>query len=291
MSLQQHPLSAAFPAMSAEDFQALTDSIQAIGVQNPVTLLDGMVLDGWHRYRATNDLAMDCPSTELADWIDPLDFVRAQNKTRRHLTSSAWALIEVSLRQWNPPHRPNKGAGPAPLSVSNADMAEASGTSIRLIQHAKTVASKAIPEVAEAVMRGDLGGEKAAAIAKMPKEEQAAAIDKPLPRKPAPAALTAASEPEQQPEAPPEYTELDALRDQISELQAELVVARMGDVSEEEKQHAAQLIAELQAEIKTLQVTVKAANLSRDFLMEENAQMKKQMQMQRREIDKLKAGK
>ena len=31
----QHPLSAAFPAMSAEDFQALTDSIDNIGVQNP----------------------------------------------------------------------------------------------------------------------------------------------------------------------------------------------------------------------------------------------------------------
>lgn len=97
--------------------------------------------------------------------------------------------------------------------------------------------------------------------------------------------------PEPQPEAPPEYTELDALRDQISDLQAELVVARMGDVSEDEKKQAASLIAELQAEIKTLQVTVKAANLSRDFLMEENAQMKKQMQMQRREIDKMKAEK
>ena len=39
----QHPLSAAFPAMSAEDFQALTDSIDNIGVQNPITLFEGMV--------------------------------------------------------------------------------------------------------------------------------------------------------------------------------------------------------------------------------------------------------
>ena len=92
-------------------------------------------------------------------------------------------------------------------------------------------------------------------------------------------------------EAPPEYTELDAAHDQISELQAELVVARMGDITEEEKQQAAGLIAELHAEIKTLNASLKAAYLSRDQLMEENAQMKRQMAMQRREIDKLKSTK
>lgn len=92
-------------------------------------------------------------------------------------------------------------------------------------------------------------------------------------------------------EAPPEYTELDAAHDQISELQAELVVARMGDIPEEEKQQAAGLIAELHAEIKTLNASLKAAYLSRDQLMEENAQMKRQMAMQRREIDKLKSTK
>jgi hypothetical protein len=92
-------------------------------------------------------------------------------------------------------------------------------------------------------------------------------------------------------EAPPEYTELDAAHDQISDLQAELVVARMGDIPEEEKQQAAGLIAELHAEIKTLNASLKAAYLSRDQLMEENAQMKRQMAMQRLEIDKLKSTK
>ena len=69
-------------------------------------------------------------------------------------------------------------------------------------------------------------------------------------------------------EAPPEYTELDAAHDQISELQAELVVARMGDIPEEEKQQAAGLIAELHAEIKTLNATLAAVTLSRDTLVE-----------------------
>lgn len=95
---------------------------------------------------------------------------------------------------------------------------------------------------------------------------------------------------EEEAEEDPKYTELDAAHDQIIELQAELVVARMGDIGEDEKEQAAQLIKELNAEIKKLKVVLKAVELARDSLMEENAQMKKQMAMQRKEIDKLKKG-
>ena len=284
MAYQQHPLSAAFPAMAAEDFQGLKDSIENIGVQNPITIFEGKVVDGWNRYKAANELGMDCPSKELDAWIDPVAFVRAQNKDRRHLPLSAWALIEVSLREWKPSHRPDKGELSSPLQASNQEMADAVGVTKRTIQQAKAVQSNATPEVIAAVKSGEIGLPKAAAIAKLPKEEQAAAIHKPAP-KPAPAVV----EPEI--EAPPEYTELDAAHDQISDLQAELVVARMGDIPEEEKQQAAGLIAELHAEIKTLNATLAAVTLSRDTLMEERAQMLRQMKAQRSEIDRLKSTK
>lgn len=284
MAYQQHPLSAAFPAMSTEDFQGLKDSIENIGVQNPITIFEGMVVDGWNRYKAANELGMDCPSKELDAWIDPVAFVRAQNKDRRHLPLSAWALIEVSLREWKPSHRPDKGELSSPLLASNQEMADAVGVTKRTIQQAKAVQSNATPEVIAAVKSGEIGLPKAAAIAKLPKEEQAAAIHKPAPKS-APAVV----EPEI--EAPPEYTELDAAHDQISELQAELVVARMGDIPEEEKQQAAGLIAELHAEIKTLNATLAAVTLSRDTLMEERAQMLRQMKAQRAEIDRLKSTK
>ena len=283
MAYQQHPLSAAFPAMAAEDFQGLKDSIENIGVQNPITIFEGMVVDGWNRYKAANELGMDCPSKELDAWIDPVAFVRAQNKDRRHLPLSAWALIEVSLREWKPSHRPDKGELSSPLRASNQEMADAVGVTKRTIQQAKAVQSNATPEVIAAVKSGEIGLPKAAAIAKLPKEEQAAAIHKPAPK-----AAPAVVEPEI--EAPPEYTELDAAHDQISELQAELVVARMGDIPEEEKQQAAGLIAELHAEIKTLNATLAAVTLSRDTLMEERAQMLRQMKAQRAEIDRLRKG-
>ena len=280
MAYQQHPLSAAFPAMAAEDFQGLKDSIENIGVQNPITIFEGMVVDGWNRYKAANELGMDCPSKELDAWIDPVAFVRAQNKDRRHLPLSAWALIEVSLREWKPSHRPDKGELSSPLQASNQEMADAVGVTKRTIQQAKAVQSNATAEVIAAVKSGEIGLPKAAAIAKLPKEEQAAAIHKPAP-KPAPAVV----EPEI--EAPPEYTELDAAHDQINELQAALAVATMGDVSEEDKSYAATLIAELRAENTSLRATLAAVTLARDTLMAERAQMVRQMKSQRNQIEKL----
>lgn len=112
------------------------------------------------------------------------------------------------------------------------------------------------------------------AIAKV-KEAKAA----PPPPPPAPVV-----EPEH--EAPPEYTELDAAHDQISELQDALAVATMGDVSDEDKAQAATLIAELRARIKTLEATLKAVTTSRDTYMNENAELRKQITRQRKEIDK-----
>ena len=98
---QQHPLSAAFPAIGADDFQALKDSIENIGVQNPITLFEGMVIDGWHRYTAANDLGMHCPAVELGN-VDPRDFVLAQNKARRHVTQAQLAMATTAVYAWKP---------------------------------------------------------------------------------------------------------------------------------------------------------------------------------------------
>jgi hypothetical protein len=88
---------------------------------------------------------------------------------------------------------------------------------------------------------------------------------------------------------PPEYTELDAARDQIADLQAALALANMGDVPEADRSQAAELIEQLQSDVKGLTAQLRAVTSSRDFLMQENAQMKQQLAAQRREIDRLKA--
>lgn len=267
--------------MPAEDFKALKDSIETIGVQNPITLFDGMVIDGWHRYRAANDLGMDCPVAELGD-VDPRDFVLAQNKARRHITQAQLAMATTSVYAWKPVGNPEftQSHTECVIAKSNDELAQIAGVHKNTITQAKAVQTKAAPEVVEAVKRGEIGLPKAAAIAKLPKEEQAAAIHKPTP-KPAPAKV----EPES--EAPPEYTALDQAHDQISDLQDALAVATMGDVSDEDKAQAATLIAELRARIKTLEATLKAVTISRDTYMNENAELRKQITRQRKEIDKV----
>lgn len=180
MNLQQHPLSAAFPAMGADDFQALKDSIENIGVQNPITLFEGMVIDGWHRYTAAQAVGIDCPTVALGD-VDPRDFVLAQNKTRRHITIAQLAMAANAVYSWRSAGRPSgNSAGPAELK--QPEMAKNAGVSVRSLRQAEEVKKNATPEVIAAINSGAVGLEKAAKIAQLPKEEQAAAIHKPSPK-------------------------------------------------------------------------------------------------------------
>ncbi|MFA9288059.1 hypothetical protein ACCQ08_25000 [Comamonas sp. SY3] len=169
--------------MSADDFQNLKDSIAEIGVQNPITLFEGMVLDGWHRYNAANEVLMPCPHVELAAGTDPRHFVLAQNKARRHVTQAQLAMATTAVYDWKPAHREKAHIECELPAKTNAELAAIAGVHANTITQAKAVQTKAAPEVVEAVKRGDIGLPKAAAIAKLPKEEQAAAIGKPIPKK------------------------------------------------------------------------------------------------------------
>ena len=161
MILKQHPLSAAFPAMQADEYQALVDSIGNIGVQNPITLFEGMVLDGWHRYTAANESGMDCPSVDLGD-VDPRDFVLAQNKARRNLSASQRAAAVTSVYAWAPAHREKKQAPGVHLSKTNAQLAAIAGVATTTIKQAK-VAHKA--GLTDAVKAGAITVKEAAQIA------------------------------------------------------------------------------------------------------------------------------
>lgn len=246
---QQHPLSAAFPAIGADDFQALKDSIENIGVQNPITLFEGMVIDGWHRYTAANDLGMHCPAVELGN-VDPRDFVLAQNKARRHVTQAQLGLAVTAVYAWRPAGNPalSQSGSACPVGKTNAELAQIAGVSERTIKQAKAIQTKAAPEVVEAVKRGEIGCEKAAAIAKLPKEEQAAAIHKPTPK----------ATPEETPEDDgPSAEEIAA---QVAAEEADrALVAKLLDSNEP--------LAELAEENKQLKAEIAQLKLARDGYM------------------------
>lgn len=279
MQLQQHPLSAAFPAMDAEDFQALKDSIEQIGVQNPITLFEGMVIDGWHRYKAANELHLECPSVELEThgWLDPREFVIAQNKARRHITKAQLAIATAAVYDWMERGKPDsvQMGTECPLRKTTAEMAKAAGVSERTIKQAKSVQTNAAPEVVEAVKRGDIGLSKAEKIAKLPKEEQAEAITKPLPK------------PEIEDEVVEEtedYTELDALRDQVLDLQAEVARLKMLVPSEAEEGKAMQ--EQLLKDLRDAHALIDSLTVSRDRFQAQLAEAVKQCEYLQRKIKK-----
>lgn len=115
---------------------------------------------------------------------------------------------------------------------------------------------------------------------------KAAVADSAAPTKPVPVAANASHITATPLALVEEYTELDAAHDQIHELQAELVVARIHSTDSEEAAQAATLIAELRAHIKTLEATLKAVKISRDTYQNQVAEMQRQINRQRREIDR-----
>ena len=262
----------------AEYAQAFTDGVAFPPV---VVFFDGAsywLADGFHRYFGARDAGESAIAVQVINGTkrDAVLYSLKANATHglKRTNADKRKAVETLLKdaEW--------------AAWSNREIARAADVSESFVRHLRENADT--PAVRTVERNGTTYTQNTANIGK-PIKKTWDGVD----RTHKPESIDAVPAPEVEPEieAPPEYTELDAAHDQISELQAELVVARMGDIPEEEKQQAAGLIAELHAEIKTLNASLKAAYLSRDQLLEENAQMKRQMAMQRREIDKLKSTK
>lgn len=163
MELMQHPLSAAFPAMSAEDFQALKDDIENNGQREPVMVFEGMVLDGWHRYTACEQLGLPVEKFTFPEGGDPVAFVLSHNLHRRHLSASQRAAAVVACTAWTPAGRPKNNIEPSSTFSKNQDLAKQAGTTVRTISDAKT-AHKA--GLTDAVKSGALTVKEAAQVAR-----------------------------------------------------------------------------------------------------------------------------
>lgn len=94
-----HHLAEIFPAMTKPEFERLVQSIAESGLLNPITLLDGEILDGRNRLRACEELGIE---PTYVQWdarcgISPLEWVVAENLHRRQLTKGQRAALAVEL--------------------------------------------------------------------------------------------------------------------------------------------------------------------------------------------------
>ena len=103
-TLERHELSSVFGDMAEDDFENLKKSVEADGFMDPlIRVLDGKVLDGWHRYQAALSLNL-VRKLVFMNWDDEKDggaiaFVAARNLERRHLTPSQRGQIVVFLNE------------------------------------------------------------------------------------------------------------------------------------------------------------------------------------------------
>ena len=89
--LKNHPAADAWPMMDDGRFAELRADIEANGQREPITICDGMILDGRNRYRACVDLDIE-PLTR--DYVgDPWAFAWSLNGERRDLEATVRALI------------------------------------------------------------------------------------------------------------------------------------------------------------------------------------------------------
>ena len=103
-TLKRHELSSVFGDMPETDFENLVKSVEQDGFMDPlIRVLDGKVLDGWHRYQAALSLNL-VRKLMFMPWDDEKDgnaiaFVSARNLERRHLSASQRGQIVVFLNE------------------------------------------------------------------------------------------------------------------------------------------------------------------------------------------------
>lgn len=181
----QHPLSAAFPAMTDSEFAELRADIAANGLHHAITLFEGDVLDGWHRYCACGQTGTE-PRFETfdGDWRAAIKFVVSSNIARRHLSPGERADAAAAIANL-PAHRPDKSAPARTSGVTQAEAADLFGVSERAVQDAKAVAESEDAELKAAVKAGKVSRKKAAGEVRK-KKKAAKALERQPPPSPKP---------------------------------------------------------------------------------------------------------
>lgn len=280
----QHPLSAAFPPMSDEDYSALKADLQANGQRHPAVAItdeDGTVsvLDGWHRVQACMDLGIVPMVVEFSETADPVAFVISANLHRRHLSASQRAQAIVACNDWVPSGRekpifneadePEQAAehGPTPgrTPVPARQMANMANVSTRSVERAKQVQRKA-PQIAKEVIAGKKSLTEAVREIRPQPEKAAERVVAALPK---------------QSEIEKLHAEIARLNQKVADLQESL--AEMTD--------AAEILAGIEEGKDTIELLKAAKSYSRavertrDDLQRENAKLISEVRALRRKYE------
>jgi DNA-binding Lrp family transcriptional regulator len=100
-----HPIANIFPLMEGGEFAALVDDVRVYGLIEPITLYEGMILDGRNRHRACQEAGVEPRFREargLGSHAEAVAFVISANVHRRHLTVEQRRDLIAKLLRSNP---------------------------------------------------------------------------------------------------------------------------------------------------------------------------------------------
>lgn len=163
-----HPLSELFPLMQGREFDELVADIKAHGLREPITTLDGMILDGRNRWRACEAAGAE-PRTCEYHGEDPLGWVVSLNLHRRHLDESQRAMVAAKIATL--PKGANQHTAPANLPTQ-PEAAALLNVSERTVRSARRVLDRGSGELVSAVESGRVSVSAAADVTEFPKPRQ-----------------------------------------------------------------------------------------------------------------------
>lgn len=170
-----HELANAFPLISGEAFDELVEDIKVHGLNDPIVMFEGKILDGRNRWRACQHLGIPHTEVKLEDLakrqhrdVDPVAFVWSKNAVRRQLSPSQRAMAATKLL--NTKQGDNRHTTDTKTTAEKA--AALAGVGKRSVLRAKRVTDQGTPAVIAAVEAGELTLEPAEVIAAKPAETQ-----------------------------------------------------------------------------------------------------------------------
>jgi len=159
-----HKFAMYFPPMPEDQLQELVEDIKANGLIEPITLFEGMILDGVHRFKACG-IAKVKPEYVEWDDSDALRWVMSKNLHRRHLspTQKIMVLIDSGLLDAETKTGPISEPG---KKLSQTEAAVQAGTSDATVGRVQRAAA-ADDDLADKMRSGELGAKLAGFIVQL----------------------------------------------------------------------------------------------------------------------------
>ena len=262
--LERHELSEIWGDLPEPEREELKKSIQDIGVLEPITLHDGKVLDGWHRYVLAKELGLDVQASECGPDVDPKDFVIAKNSLRRHLSAEQRAAAVLSVHDWLPRGRRTEENME---KMTEDEMARKANVSKRTLQRVKSAMRDGH---GDAIRKGETTTSKLASEDRRRKqEEQQATVERDMEHVP----------PDVRPETKVRLmeTELREVREQNELLQERLGVREQDDEAEDPLVIQSKAIEKHAATIKALRIELGKCNRRKNELSDQVRALQKKL--------------